>query len=49
MLMRGVGILEAEIFIAGCKYGDYTLEFRPNGKVIQKFIRRNKMKVEGDD
>ena len=42
MVMHGVGILEGEIFIAGCKYGDYTLEFKPNGKVIQKFIRRKK-------
>ena len=40
MLMYGVGILEAEIFIAGCKHGDYTLQYLPDGKVIQRFIRR---------
>ena len=42
MLMYGLGILEAEIFIAGCKHGDYTLEYKPDGSVIQKFIRRKK-------
>ena len=40
--MYGLGILEAEIFIAGCKHGDYTLEYKPDGSVIQKFIRRKK-------
>lgn len=43
MLMYSLGIREGEIFIAGCKYGDYTLEYKPNGSVIQKFKRkRNK-------
>ena len=39
-LMYGLGILWGEIFIAGCKYGDYNLRFLPDGSVIQKFVKR---------
>lgn len=38
MVMHGVGILEAEIFIEGCKHGDYTLQYLPDGSIIQKFV-----------
>jgi len=38
MLMHGFGTLTGEIFIAGCKHGDYTLQYRPDGSVIQKFV-----------
>jgi len=38
-LMHGIGILWAEIFIAGCKHGDYTLQCMPDGSIIQRFIQ----------
>ena len=42
MVMYSVGILEGEIFIAGCKHGDYTLQYLPDGSVIQRFVRGEK-------
>ena len=39
-IMYSLGILWGEIFIAGCKHGDYTLQYKPDGSVIQKFERR---------
>ena len=40
MIMHGIGILEGEIFIEGCKHGAYTLQYLPDGSVIQRFIKQ---------
>ena len=39
MLMYGIGILWAEIFIEGCKQKrPYTIQCLPDGSIIQRFI-----------
>ena len=43
-IMYCFGILEGEIFIAGCKHGDYTLQYLPGGSVIQRFVHPKKVK-----